>query len=89
MFETSAVWSLIPSYYVTRKVLPPWLMGSALVSGESVLETTGIVSIGRSGSFWQLLTEAILVAPLLLKPCYGAQYIPPFASWNHILKNYH
>jgi len=38
-------------------------MGLALASGGSVLELAGTGSIGHTGSFWQLLTEATPVAP--------------------------
>ena len=38
-------------------------MGSALASGGSVMEPTGIGSIGHGGNFFQLLTEAAPVAP--------------------------
>ena len=37
--------------YVIPEVLPPSLMGLALVSGESVLEPAGIGFIGHGGSF--------------------------------------
>jgi len=62
---------------VIPEVLPPSLMGSALASGGSVLELSGTGSVGHRGSFWQLLTEATPVAPLLPKP---VQY----CSWNHL-----
>lgn len=38
-------------------------MGSALARGTSVLEPTGVVSIGHKGSFWHLLRETTLVTP--------------------------
>jgi len=46
-------------------------MGLALASGGSILEPAGIGSVGHRGSFQQLLTEAITVAPLLPKPCHS------------------
>jgi len=55
--------------YIIPEVLPSWLMGLALVSGGSILEPAGTGSIRHRGSFWQLLTEATPVAPLLPKPC--------------------
>jgi len=48
--------------YVIPEVLPPLLMGLALASSGSVLELAGVGCIGHGGSFWQLLTEATLVA---------------------------
>jgi len=48
--------------YVIPEVLPPLLMVSALAISRSVLELAGTGSIGHSGSFWQLLTEATPVA---------------------------
>jgi len=44
-------------------------MGSALVGDGSILEPAGIGSIGHSGSFQQLLTEATPVSPPLPPPC--------------------
>jgi len=57
--------------YIIPGVLPPSLMSSALASGGSVVESAGIGSVGRGGSFWQLLTEATPIAPLLPKPCHA------------------
>lgn len=38
-------------------------MGLALAVVGSVLELAGVGFIGHGGNFWQLLTEATLVAP--------------------------
>jgi len=50
-------------------------MGSALVRGG---ELVGIGSVRHRGSFWQLLTEATSVAPLLPKPCHAN----PVHTWK-------
>lgn len=42
--------------------LPPSLMVSALVSGESFWELAGIGSLKRGGSFWQFLKETTPIA---------------------------
>jgi len=56
--------------YFIPEVPPPLLMGLALARSGSILERAGIGSIRHRGSFWQLLTEATPVAPLLPKPCH-------------------
>ncbi|KAM6059669.1 uncharacterized protein LJ206_014270 isoform 2-T2 [Theristicus caerulescens] len=56
--------------YVIAEALPPSLMGSALASGESVLELAGTGSVGHGGSFWHHLTEATPAALWLPKPCH-------------------
>jgi len=49
--------------YVITEELSPSLMGLALASGGSVLEPPGTGFIRHGEIFWQLLTEAIPVAP--------------------------
>ncbi|KAJ7408622.1 hypothetical protein WISP_120259 [Willisornis vidua] len=71
--------SLVPSLTVTTEkcviieALPPFVSGSTLASGTSVLELAGIVSAGHGGSSWQLLTEATPVAPPPFPPPLGSQ----------------
>ncbi|KAM9590844.1 uncharacterized protein ACIBXB_005893 [Morphnus guianensis] len=55
---------------VITEALPLSLIGLALASSGSVLEPAGIGSVGHSGSFQQLLTEATPVTPPLPKPCH-------------------
>jgi len=55
--------------YVIPEAPPPSLLGLALGSGRSVLEPAGTGFIKHRASFWQLLTEATAIAPLLPKPC--------------------
>jgi len=71
--------------YVIIEALPPSLMRSALASGGSVLEPAGTGSIRHGGSFWQLLTEATPVAPLLPKPCHTNPQHQPFTLTYHSL----
>jgi len=59
------------SLCVITEALPPLLMGWALASGRSILESAGFGSVEHGGSLWQLLTEATLVVPLLSKPCHA------------------
>jgi len=49
--------------YITPEVLPSSLMDLVLASSGSSFELAGTGSIGHRGSFWQLLTETICVAP--------------------------
>jgi len=58
----------LPFKYFITEVLPLLLVGLALASGGSVLEPAGVGSSGLRESFWQLLTEATPVAPLLPTP---------------------
>jgi len=71
--------------YVIPEVLLLSLMVSALASSRSTLELAGTGSVGHGGSFWQLLTEASPVSPLLPKPCHTnpAQNLcnTPVYSW--------
>lgn len=53
---------------LSQNHLPPSLVGSALARSWSVLEPDGIGFARHGGIFWQLLTEATPVAPLLPKP---------------------
>lgn len=55
----------------TTESLPPFLISPAFVGSESVLEPSGIGSVGHGGSFQKLLTEATTVASLLPKPAYA------------------
>ncbi|KAJ7409541.1 hypothetical protein WISP_113883 [Willisornis vidua] len=55
------------------KVQPPLLMGSAVVSVESVLEPAVIGSAGHRGSFWQLLTQG----PPVANPIHLSNYTLP------------
>jgi len=57
--------------YVITEALPPSLMGLALASSRSIVESAGTGSIRHGGSFWQLLTEATSAAPPLPKPCHA------------------
>ena len=57
--------------HVIPEALPLSLMGSALASSRSILELAGIGSVRHGGSFWQVLTEATPLAPLLPKPCHA------------------
>jgi len=51
---------------------PSSSVGSLLrEGGGSVVELAGVGSVGHRGRFWQLLTEATPVAPLLPKPCHS------------------
>ena len=50
-------------------------MGSALASSRSILEPASIGSVGHGGSFQQLLTAAIPVAPSYQKLAMQTQYI--------------
>jgi len=52
--------------YVVTELLPPSLMGSALASSRSIfLELAGTGFIRHGENFWQLLTEATPIVPLL------------------------
>lgn len=53
---------------ITLEALPLFLMGSSLDSEVSVLELAGTGSPGHRETFWQLLTEAMPVAPCSHKP---------------------
>jgi len=70
--------------YIATEVLPLPLMGLALASGGSFLELAGVGSVGRRGSFSQLLTEATPVVPLLLKPCH-TNSVQHDTAWNNVL----
>jgi len=75
-----------PGWFFIPEALPPSLMGSALASGGSILEPAGVGSTGHRGSFWQLLTEATPVAPLLPKPGH-ANPVHPETKQNQTPQN--
>lgn len=59
---------------VIPEALPPSLMGSALASGGSILESAGIGFTGHGGSFQKLLTKASPVVPFSQNPATQRQY---------------
>jgi len=60
--------------YVIPEALP---IGLDLASRGSVLELAGTGFVRHGGSFWQLLTEATPIVPLLPKPITRLYYIQP------------
>lgn len=62
----------VGSFYFLKCVISeaslPSLTGLALASGESVLESAAMGSVGHWGIFWQLLREPTSVAPSLPNP---------------------
>jgi len=55
-------------YHRVATTTTDWL---GLASTGSNFEPAGIGSTGHRGNFWQLLTEATAVAPLLPKPSHA------------------
>ena len=64
--------------YIITETLPLLLIGLALASSGSFLESAGTGCIRLGGSFSHLLTEATPIAPPLPKPC----HTNPQHKWN-------
>lgn len=62
---------------IITEALPPSLMGSALVNGGSILEKSGIGSVGHGGNFWELFTIAPPKLPNLAIQTIQTQYMFP------------